>query len=208
MKRLLDLNTWPRKPHFDFFRQFEEPFFGITAEVNCAHAYEYCKATSSSFFLYYLHKSLVAANRIEPFRYRIEGDLVVVHDQVNASPTINRMDGTFGFGYMNYLEDFEEFSREAQAEIESVRSRNDLFPSTSGENVIHYSSLPWIKFTSISHARSFSFRDSVPKISFGKMTSESGWMKMPVSIHVHHALMDGWHVGMYLDMFQELMDGN
>lgn len=31
---------------------------------------------------------------------------------------------------------------------------------------------------------------------------------MPVSIHVHHALMDGYDVGMFVDLFQELMDGS
>ena len=29
---------------------------------------------------------------------------------------------------------------------------------------------------------------------------------MPVSIHVHHALVDGLHVGQYIDCFQELLN--
>ncbi|TYP97099.1 chloramphenicol acetyltransferase [Sphingobacterium allocomposti] len=30
---------------------------------------------------------------------------------------------------------------------------------------------------------------------------------MPVSIHVHHGLVDGYHVGLFIDRYQELMDG-
>ncbi len=30
---------------------------------------------------------------------------------------------------------------------------------------------------------------------------------MPVSIHVHHALADGYHVGLFVNKFQELMNG-
>ena len=91
-------------------------------------------------------------------------------------------------------------------EIEKVQNTNSLLPAVSGENVIHFSAIPWIDFTSISHARSFSHLDSCPKISFGKMTETNGKKSMPISIHGHHALMDGFHVGQFIDEFQKLMN--
>jgi len=206
MKQLLDIETWARKDHFNFFRQFDEPFFGITASIDCTRAYEVSKEKGCSFFLYYLYKSLLAANFIKPFRYRIIEDEVWVYDQVNASPTINRPDGTFGFAYMNFEQDFELFLVNAAIEIERVQHSTGLEPAISSENVIHFSSMPWINFTSVSHARSFSFNDSIPKITFGKMVESNGKRTMAVSIHVHHALMDGWDVGQFLDYFQEAMD--
>jgi chloramphenicol O-acetyltransferase type A len=202
----LNLDTWNRRDHFRFFKQFEEPFFGITAEVDCTKAYTWTKEAGVSFFLYYLHRSLKAANDVEPFKYRISGDDVLVHDVVHASPTINRSDGTFGFSYIDYHPSFNDFVREAQKEIAKVQSTTGLIPAVSGENIIHYSSLPWINFTSVSHARAFSFNDSIPKITFGKMTAQHGARKMPVSIHVHHALMDGFHVAQLLDRFQQALD--
>lgn len=30
---------------------------------------------------------------------------------------------------------------------------------------------------------------------------------MPVSIHVHHGLMDSHHVGLFVEEFQKLMNG-
>jgi chloramphenicol O-acetyltransferase type A len=38
------------------------------------------------------------------------------------------------------------------------------------------------------------------------MTEKDGKRSMPVSVHVHHALVDGLHVGQYIDRFQELMN--
>jgi chloramphenicol O-acetyltransferase type A len=99
-----------------------------------------------------------------------------------------------------------DFLAEAKQEIERVQNSTGLVPAISGENVIHYSSIPWINFTALSHARAFSFPDSCPKISFGKMTEENGKKQMPLSVHVHHALMDGYHVGQYLDLFQTLLN--
>ena len=150
-----------------------------------------------------MYKSLAAANAIEPFRYRIADDKVIVWDVVNASPTINRSNGTFGFAYMDYHEDEAVFYAAAQKEIQRIQNSTGLVPALSGENVIHYSSIPWLSFTSLSHARSFSFADSIPKISFGKMTNENSRRTMPVSVHVHHALMDGFHVGQFINLFQE-----
>jgi chloramphenicol O-acetyltransferase type A len=205
MKQKIDLQQWPRRDHFTFFSQFEEPYFGLCTEIDCTRAYDAAKAQGISFFLYYLYRSLKAANQVAPFRYRIADGEVWEYDAVHASPTINRPDGTFGFAYMDYHEDFVTFQASAQREIEKVQQSTGLIPAVSGENVIHYSSIPWVKFTALSHARSFSFKDSIPKISFGKMTETGGQRSMPVSIHVHHALMDGYHVGQYLECFQELM---
>lgn len=206
MKQILDLNTWARKDHFHFFNQFDEPFFGVCVQIDCTNAYAEAKNQGYSFFLYYLYQSLLAANRIPAFRYRIEEDLVWVHDQVHASPTINRPDGSFGFAYIDFKEDFQEFLTSAEMEITNVQQSTGLFPSASGDCVIHYSALPWLDFTSMSHARHFAFKDSSPKISFGKMTVSAGRRSMPVSIHVHHALMDGYHVGQYVELFQQLMN--
>lgn len=206
MKKTLNIETWARKDHYRFFTQFEEPYFGVCVTVDCTKAYQTAKEQHYSFFLYYLHGSLAAANATEPFRYRIKGEEVLIYDEVHASPTINRPDGTFGFAYMDYHAAFPEFARAAQEEIDRVQRSTGLIPAVSGENVIHYSSLPWIDFTALSHARSFSFKDSIPKISFGKMKDDNGKKTMPVSVHVHHALVDGYHVGQFIDHFQTLMN--
>ncbi|MCB0375244.1 MAG: chloramphenicol acetyltransferase [Sinomicrobium sp.] len=205
--RFLDMDTWARKEHFRFFNNFDEPFWGVTAAVECSEAYEKAKAENISFFLLYLHKSVVAANRVEEFRYRIDGqERIVIHDTVNASPTIDRPDGSFGFSYIAYAEDFKTFERNAKKEIERVRNTTEFMPATTAENVIHYSSIPWIGFTALSHARNFSPKDSIPKISFGKLSEKDGKKLMPVSVHVHHGLVDGFHVGKYLNCFQELLN--
>lgn len=208
MKEKIDIDTWIRKDHFKFFSTFGEPFFGVTVEVDCTATYKEAKEKSVSFFLLYLHKSLAAANATEPFSYRIIDGEVWKYDRVNAAATINRPNGTFGFGYMDFHEDFEDFKTEANKEIEKVQATTGLIPSASGENVIHYSALPWLNFTSLSHARNFAFQDSCPKISFGKVRDENGKKIMPVSIHVNHALMDGYHVAQFVDAYQELLNRN
>lgn len=208
MKHKLDIANWNRKTHFEFFSKFDEPFFGITVNVDCTKAYEKAKQDNISFFIYYLHKTLQAINAIENFRYRIVDNEVIVYDTINASATIMRDDITFGFSLIDYFEDLNLFSEKAKLEIERVQTTDGLITRDfSGHyNLIHFSSIPWVNFTSVSHSRSFSFPDSCPKVSFGKMMEENGKKTMPMSVHVHHGLMDGYHVGLFVEEFQKQMD--
>jgi chloramphenicol O-acetyltransferase type A len=99
-----------------------------------------------------------------------------------------------------------EFAKITKNEIQRVQTTTGLFTREFAENLIHFSAMPWINFTSFSHARSYTWPDSCPKISFGKMTDENGKKSMSISIHVHHGLMDGIHVGEFVELFQKLMD--
>jgi chloramphenicol O-acetyltransferase type A len=208
MKTLLDLENWNRKEHFKHFSQMEEPFFGVTVEIDCTKAYQKAKNLNTSFFIFYLHKTLEAVNTVENFKYRIDGDQIYIHDRVDVSATIGRKDCTFGFSLIEYNPDFRIFERDANTEIERIQNTSGLFTrSFDDDNLIHFSAIPWINFTSLSHARSYSYPDSCPKISFGKMiTLENGKKTMAMSVHVHHGLMDGLHVGQFIDLFQELMN--
>ncbi|MEO7977201.1 chloramphenicol acetyltransferase [Flavobacterium sp.] len=208
MKTLLDLENWNRKEHFLHFSKMEEPFFGATVEIDCTNAYQTAKSLNASFFNYYLHKTLVAVNSIENFKYRISKDQIYINDRIDASATIGRQDGTFGFSLIEYHPDFKIFEQNASTEIERIQNTTGLFTrSFDDNNLIHFSAIPWLNFTSLSHARSYTFPDSCPKISFGKMiTLDNGKKTMAMSVHVHHGLMDGLHVGQFVDLFQELMN--
>ena len=207
MKQKLELETWNRKEHFDFFNKMEEPFFGITTNIDCTIAYENAKKFGVSFFAYYLHKTLIAINSIENFRYRIIDNEVFIFDKIDASATVMRDDKTFGFSYIEFDENLKVFSQYTKKEIERVRNTTGLFTREFPLiNLIHFSTIPWINFTSLSHARSFTFPDSCPKITFGKIIYEDNKKSMAMSIHVHHGLVDGFHVGEFVNLFQKLMN--
>jgi len=208
VKTLLDIENWPRKEHFLFFKQFEEPFFGITTTIDCTKSYEKAKQLETSFFIYYLHKTLVAVNANKSFRYRISGEDIFIYDQINASATIMRKDHSFGFSMIDFNADFEVFLKIALIEIERIQNTPGLFTREfPNDNLIHFSAIPWVNFTSLSHARSYTIPDSCPKISFGKMMiDDEGKRTMSMSIHVHHGLMDGFHVGQFINYFQQIMN--
>lgn len=205
-RQIVDQSTWKRKAQYDFFRDFAEPFWGVSVEVDCSKAYRYCKQNDYSFYHYYLHCSTAAAILVENFRYRIDEDDVYLYETIDIAATVLRPDETFGFSFIPFDPDFKTFATRAQLVMQAARGRTDIDPATPGCNVIHYSVIPWLSFTSMSHARQFDRLDSCPKITFGKAHKVDGQLLIPVSIHVHHALVDAIHVSQYIDHFQRLMD--
>ena len=204
-RRKIDLKTWERRAIFDFFKSFSEPFHGVCLRVDCTGTFRYAQEHHLSIFLSLLHRSLVAAHYVENFRTRIVDGAVWRYERINGGSAVGRPNGTIGFGHYRFCESIKEFVDEASIEVERVRQRDDVerYPEA---NLVRYSVLPWFDFTCISHARDFSHEDSAPRITFGKITEAGDRCTMPVSIHVHHALIDGLHVAQFVDKFQYCLD--
>lgn len=205
MKKI-DLQNWNRKEHFHFFKEFEEPYFGATINLDVTDAYKKCIENGGvSFFLYYHYILAKTINETESMRLRISENEVCMFETIHVSSVILRPDFTFGFSFIPFKESFESFRRSAEEEIRKVKQSTGLGfnENTSRLDVVHCSTLPWLDFTSLSHARNFGERTGIPKFSFGKLTDHDGVKKMPLSIHVHHALMDGYHLGMFTEKLQE-----
>ena len=75
---------------------------------------------------------------------------------------------------------------------------------TARADVIRYSALPWFAFSEMKHAGSIQTGDSIPKISTGKLIQEKKKLLLPISISVHHGLVDGRNVAEFI---QNLKDG-
>ncbi len=200
---MLDIESWNRKSQFLFFRGYDNPFFNICTSVDVTRLLQWVKSRGRSFFIGYLYLSLRAANDLPEFRYRIRGDGVLVHDRIHAGSTILNPDETFSFCYFDYFSTFEQFETNAHRVLqEHAAAGGGLEARDDRDDLIHCSVIPWLGFTSFSHARRFGRRDSVPKIVFGKAEKAGRQIRMPVSVEVHHALMDGIHVAKFVERFQ------
>jgi chloramphenicol O-acetyltransferase type A len=205
--RYLDIESWNRRAQFEFFKQYDLPFFNICSELDVTALLRSVKAGSQSFFIASLYCSLRAANEIEEFRYRIRGERVIVHDAVNAGSTVLNNDETFSFCYFDYSSDIHVFTENVSSVLAEHRAKEGgLNPEEDRDDMIHHSVVPWISFTSVSHPRRLRQQDSVPKIVFGKYHESNQRLLIPISVEVHHAMMDGLHVARYLELVQHYAD--
>ena len=203
-KQRIDLASWERRDLFTFFRTFSEPFHGVCLRVDCTETYQFAKQYGFSIFLSQVHRCLVAAQSGDNCRLRLAAGEVWRYDEVYGGSAVGRPNGTIGFAHYAYRPDLRRFVAEATEQYEHAR-HSEILERPAEPNLLRFSTLPWFDFTSISHARNLGTEDSAPLITFGKMTESSGRRTMPVSIHVHHGLVDGLHVAQFVERFQHLL---
>ena len=63
--RVIEIEDWPRAGHFEFFSSYEEPFFSITAEVECTGLLSRCQESGQSKTLSLWHVILRASNQVD-----------------------------------------------------------------------------------------------------------------------------------------------
>ena len=210
MANYLDLDTWPRRDAFDFFRGFDKPFFNVCVRLDVARLKAVLAGwpdAGLSVACYFL--ALRLANRHRAFRLRLEGERVRVHDEVHGSTTVLREDGeSFFFADLPHTADFAGFVASANAAIDAARTRHAAFePKPDDVARVYFTSLPWLHFTSFSHARRWARDgqrdDSIPRLAFGRAEADGARLWLPMSVEVHHALMDGVHVGRFVQEFED-----
>jgi chloramphenicol O-acetyltransferase type A len=205
MSTYLDTSTWARRDAFEFFRGFDKPYFNVCVRLDVARLKAALTARDGgglSLACYFI--ALRLANVHEPFRLRLEGERVRVHDEVHGSTTVLRDDGdSFFFAELEHTMDFAAFAAKSSAAIDAARTLRAAFePKPDGMARVYFTTLPWLHFTSFSHARNWGREDSIPRFAFGRAQAEGGRLWMPMSVDVHHALMDGVHVGRYVQGFE------
>ena len=209
MSYFIDLTTWPRREVFEFFRHFDKPYFNVCLRLDVTLLLNELRrrAERPSVWLTYHYFALKAANEIEPFRYRLRDGKVLVHEVINGGTTLILPNETFTLVYFDHAESFTKFMEGATKAVDEIRNGDGAFrPKHEDDARIHCTTLPWLAFTSFSHARRWWHKeDSVPKISFGKFVHENGRTLMPFSVEVHHAMMDGLHVGRYVERMEEML---
>jgi chloramphenicol O-acetyltransferase type A len=207
MSRYLDLENWARRDVFQFFLHFDKPYFNICVQLDVTKLLALRRREEFSPFLAYHYLALRMINEVEPFHYRLREGKVLVHDVVHGGSTLLLPDDTFSFVYFDYHEDFARFAFETNRVITEVRSGEKKFqPRDDHDALVHFTTLPWISFTSFSHARNWGREDSVPKLSFGRFTKQNESVFLPMSVEVHHALMDGLHVGRFVNKMEAALD--
>ena len=195
--RKIDLDTWPRKHLFEFYRKFDAPCFNIAAKVKAEPVYAFAKAHGESFFLLCLYAILRAANSVPQVRQRIENGEVVEYEQIAAMTPIMTEAEMFHQIWCEYAPDFTTFRQTVEPLVQKAKSDAPMPLENHAQDFICASCLPWLHFDSISQAH-LDFHQSAPILAWGKL--EDG--KIPVSVKFNHCFMDGLYVSRFFHQIQ------
>ena len=205
--RTIDMQTWSRREHFKVFSAFDHPHFSMCANVDLTTFYPVVKQRGISFTVAIVYVLARAANAIPEFRYRIRAGKVVEHEIVHPSTTILTDEDLFSFCTIHYTENFSEFAARAAERIAYVQEHPTLEddPGFGKDDLLFMTAIPWVSFTSFMHPMHLQPADSVPRFAWGKFSEDGKFLKMPLSVQGHHALMDGIHVGRFYAEVQDYL---
>lgn len=190
---------WEREEHFHFFRSFTQPFFNVHTQVNITKLYQYVKWEGLPISLAYLHAATEGARATENFLLRLEGDEVVKYEAVDISTTVLKDNKTISFVHLPYHSSLHTFCEQASEIVAEAKKSNKLFYGYNGPDVVHATTLPWFNFKGMEHAHLDDPSDAIPKLAFGRLEWKGQQAMLPVSVRVHHALADGYHIHLFLE---------
>jgi len=207
----LDISQWKRKNHFDFYKNFTDPYFNLCCEIDVTNAVKFAKTQHYSIFSTLLYLSAKACNQVTALKLRLTKEQGVEQfNIVHPAATLLTKDETFTFCNFLYEDDLHAFVKQVEQERIKALQQQSLSQVINRPEHIFYSVIPWLAFTGYKHA-SNGAGIGHPKIVFGKIQSMGEQplqtkSTMPVSVELHHALADGLDVAKYIEKFQNNID--
>lgn len=204
--RVIDLNTYPRRAHFDYFRTMAYPYVGVTVETDVTDLHALCKRNRLSFYLLFMHAAALAADSVPELRQRIRDGGIIEYKQCATSHTESVGDGTYCYCTLRHHLPLEAYLREAEEARSACRERKILEEDADADRLYFISTLPWLSYTQLIQPTAGG-DESNPRITWGKFApDQSGRLMMPVSILCHHALVDGMHLAAFYRGLTEEME--
>lgn len=198
----LDMEHYSRRSQFDLFRKMAYPYVGLTVNVDITALMKSIKEKGLPFYLTFLYAAARTANSIPQFRQRLHEDRILEYDHCISSYTLALEDENYCYCTADDRFPFEDYLKDAKRRQEEARLEKHISDGEDEDRLFFFSSLPWVSYTSIIQPVPMP-ADSNPRITWGKYFKSEDGVKIPVSVLVNHALMDGYHISKFFSGLQE-----
>ena len=206
MKRI-DMETYPRREHFNHFYGMAYPYAGVTVEVDVTDLLALCREKDYSFYLMVLHAVALAADGVDEFRRRIDRGGIVEYEQCPTSHVELKPDGTYAYCTLHHHMPLTEYLQKAEAARAAARTNGSIEEEAEVQSMYFISTLPWLHYTQLIQPVACG-DESNPRFTWGKYQQDAdGRMMMPLSVLVHHALADGLHIAKFYERFDKQIKG-
>ena len=203
---MIDMENYPRRAHFDYFRSLQNPMMGVTVNVDVTALHAFCQARGCSFYLAFMHLAARAANAVPELRRRIHDGGIVEYDDCGTSHVELLEDGTYGYCTLFHGMDWDAYLPYAEAARRRCRKSGSIEEDDDVEGLYFITSLPWLRYTQLIQPTAGG-DESNPRISWGKFEADHrGRLMLPVTLLVHHALVDGLQLAQFYQNLDREVD--
>lgn len=200
--QVVDPENWGRKEFYDHFMQ----------EVVCTYSttvlLDITNLKNQRLYPALIWLLTKTVNQMPEFRTALTEEGIVIYDEMHPAYTIfNQQNKNFSGIWTAFDSDYHTFLAAYQSDIECYSASVHYAPKPDRPaNSFDISMIPWFTFTSFNLNIFGDGKYLLPIFTFGKYQEENGKRKIPLAIQVHHAVCDGYHVGMFVGALQQAID--
>ena len=204
---LVNLNEWGRGSLFKFYIDKMRIVMSLTADVNVTNLRAYSKKNNLNFYPLMLWVVSKIINSHDEFKYSWDdaGNLIKWDFVSPSYIDFHADDENFVKMVTEYSDDLFEFCSRVDKDRQRHKNVQAILVNQP-PNFFDVSCLPWIKY---SHFDIHVFDEGkflAPVITWGKFEEKDGKLIMPLTMNIHHAVADGFHLSRFFNEVQELMD--
>ena len=205
----IDVNTWPRAQTFHYYTKMAPTSYTVNVTMDATILKKTLNEKGYKFFPAYLYLVSRGIEKQKELRTAVKDDevgtwdyLTPVYPQFHEDDTTTTLlwteyDSSFETFYAHYIDDTAKHSCD-----HGILSAKGVPPP----NAYMVSCIPWLAFNSFCLHNHGNENYFFPVFESGRMTEKDGRIQMPLSVTVHHATTDGYHLHVFFEELQRMMD--
>lgn len=205
---LIDIKTWKRAEYLSHYLNNVKNVVSMTVDIDVTGLLSKTKENGCRFFPAFLYAVSKVVNRHEEFRmgYSPEGE-VGIWDEVCPSYIIfHPEDETLTRIFTPWQDDFRLFIQAVTADMDKYQSFRGFSIDGVPPNIFDVSCVPWVRYRSLDIHVFDEGTYLAPVITWGKYEDNgTGKMILPLSMQIHHAAADGFHICRFFNEVQNLV---
>lgn len=205
--QIVDVSTWSRGDLFQFYIRQMRIVMSLTVDVDVTPLVAFARERGLKFYPLMIWTVSKVVNAHDEFKYGWDADGNLIRwDFVSPSyADFHPEDENFTKLVTPYTEDCLEFHTRFLEDRERYRDARG-FVDRQIPNFFDVSCLPWVRYRHFDVHVFDEGKFLAPVITWGKYEAELGRLVMPLTLNIHHAVADGFHLSRFFREVQELID--
>lgn len=203
----VDIDEWSRGSLFQFYIEKMRIVMSLTVDINVAPLITYTKKNGLKFYPAMIWIVSKVINSHDEFKYSWDTDGNLIRwDSISPSYTVfNRDDECFSKFVTEYTDDIFEFYKRTVDDQKKYQEERAMI-GNQPQNFFDVSCLPWVKYKHFDVHVFDEGKFLAPVLTWGKYEVQNGNALMPLTMNIHHAVADGFHLSRFFNEVQELID--
>lgn len=205
---IIDIDTWSRGGLFRFYMDKMRIVMSLTVDVDVAPLVKYAKAHGLRFYPSMIWVVSKVVNSRAEFKYGWDagGNLVRWESVSPSYADFHREDESFTKLVTAYSDDLFDFHGRYLRDAEASRALRGIAPDQP-PNFFDVSCLPWVSYRHVNMHVFDEGRFLAPVVTWGRYSPDGrGGLSMPLTMNIHHAVADGFHLSRFFNEVQALIN--